>query len=279
MTLTDPIGPSRSSSVDRVAPSVTVVVPVYDESQQLERVVAEIDRELGAASWDYRILVLNDGSNDWSADLERGLLAHESVRLESFYPNQGKGAVLNRAFPMLDTDLAVVIDADGEYAASEIDRVLQPLADDRGDWVMGARYGFGRRRPRQYLTTYLVNRLINTWFFLLSGLRFKDLLTGLYAFRTELVSDIELREKRFSYSAELVWKLLRTRSLRWSEVPITYRFRSYAEGKKIRWWETGTLLLALVRYRFLTGRKRPRRVRQPASGEIPRRLRAESGSE
>jgi len=279
MTLTDPINPSRSSSVDRVAPSVTVVVPVYDESQQLERVVAEIDRELGAASWDYRILVLNDGSNDWSVELERRLLVHESVRLENFYPNQGKGAVLNKAFPMLDTDCAVVIDADGEYAASEIDRVLQPLADDRGDWVMGARYGFGRPRPRQYLTTYLVNRLINTWFFLLSGLKFKDLLTGLYAFRTELVSDIELREKRFSYSAELVWKLLRTRSLRWSEVPITYHFRSYAEGKKIRWWETGTLLLALVRYRFLTGQKRPRRVRQPASGEIPRRLRAESGSE
>ena len=233
---------------------------------------------LAAASWDYRILVLNDGSNDWSADLERRLLAHESVLVESLYPNQGKGAVLNKAFPMLDTDFAVVIDADGEYAAPEIDRVLRPLANGRADWVMGARCGFDRPRPRQYLATYLVNRLINTWFFLLSGLRFKDLLTGLYAFRAELVSDVELRDKRFSYSAELVWKLLRTRGLRWSEVPITYRFRSYAEGKKIRWWETGTLLLALVRYRFLTGPQSPRPVLKPASGEIPRRLRAEDRS-
>jgi len=60
---------------------------------------------------------------------------------------------------------------------------------------------------------------------------------------------VRLREKRFSYTAELMWKL-RQRGVRLTEVPVSYRFRSYAEGKKIRWWETGTILLAMLRYRF-----------------------------
>lgn len=43
--------------------------------------------------------------------------------------------------------------------------------------------------------------------------------------------------------------LLRQPGVRWLEVPVGYRFRGYAEGKKIRWWETLTILLAFWRYR------------------------------
>lgn len=245
------------------APRLTVIVPVFDESDVIEGVVGGIIEELDRLGPAYDILILNDGSNDWSTELELRLAALGPVRLKNHYPNQGKGAMLNSAFPLLRAELAVVIDADGEYAAADIPAVLGPLLAGQADWVMGSRYGFGRRRPRQYLLAYGVNRVVNTWFYLLSGLSFQDLLTGLYGFRVELVSNLCLRERRFSYTAELIWKLLANRGLRWAERPVSYRFRSYAQGKKIRWWETGTILLALLRYRFWRGAELSPRSSRP----------------
>jgi glycosyltransferase involved in cell wall biosynthesis len=228
----------------------TVIVPVYNEAQSVATVVESIVQQLSHESFPHRVLVLNDGSTDWSPELERRLLDAGPVELRSFDCNRGKGAVLNDAFPSLQTEFAVVIDADGEYAAEDIPRILEPLRGGEVDWVMGSRYGLGRGRPRQHLATYVVNRLVNAWFFLLSGVRLHDLLTGVYGFRTELVRQLGLRERRFAYTPELMWKVLRRRRPRLCEVAASYRFRGYAEGKKIRWWETGTILLALLRYRF-----------------------------
>jgi glycosyltransferase involved in cell wall biosynthesis len=235
-------------------PGLTVVVPVFDEAPRIEAVVRDLVEVLGRVRLPCTIAILNDGSGDWSAELEARLRKLGPVEVHSFYPNRGKGAMLDRAFDLLDRELAVVIDADGEYAASDVPRVLAPLLAGEADWVMGSRYGFGRPRPRQYLAAWCVNRLVNRWFHLLSGVALNDLLTGLYAFRTASVADVRLRECRFAYTAELVWKVLARTPLRIAEVPIGYRFRSYAEGKKIRWWETGTILLALWRYRSPRGR-------------------------
>lgn len=246
-----------AESAPHAANAATIVVPVYNEAERIEAVVAEIVDELGASGRPFSVLILNDGSTDWSEALESRLLSLGPVVLHSHHTNEGKGAVLGRAFPGIDTALGVVIDADGEYLPRDIPALLAPLERGEADWVLGSRYGFGRPRPRQYWATYRVNRLVNLSFALLSGQRTQDLLTGLYAFRTALVRDVRLRERRFSYTAELMWKL-RHRGVRLTEVPVGYRFRSYAEGKKIRWWETGTILLAMLRYRF-AGRPRSTR--------------------
>jgi dolichol-phosphate mannosyltransferase len=228
----------------------TVVVPVFNEAGRVEGVVDDVVREMDAAGIPFGVRILNDGSTDWSPDLESRLTRRGPVTVESFRPNRGKGAMVSHAFPSLRTEFAVVIDADGEYLARDIPALLAPLREDRADWVLGSRYGFGRPRPRQYVLTYGVNRVVNLGFFLLSGIRLRDLLTGLWAFRPAPVCDLRLREERFSFTAELACEIGCRRRLRLTEVPIEYRFRTYAEGKKIQWWETGTILLAMLRYRF-----------------------------
>jgi len=232
-----------------VTPSVTVIVPVYDEADRIVGTIEDLNAALKPLEQPHQILILNDGSDDWSDDLEQRLLAFETVEVRSSYPNRGKGAVLGDALPGLETDLAVVIDADGEYPSEDLAKILEPLRSGEADWVMGSRFGFGRQRPHQYLLTYLANQCIGFWFFLLSGHRFNDLLTGLYGFRSSLVSRRDLREERFSYTPELTRALMRQPGVRLREVPVGYRFRRYSEGKKIKWWETLTILAASWRYR------------------------------
>ncbi len=242
-------------------PGVTVVVPVYDEERTLEVVVESTLAELERLALPHEVLILDDGSTDGSPAAAASLAARapERVRAVAFPENRGKGALLDDAFRRIETELAVVVDADGEYAASDLPAVLEPLVAGRADWVLGSRYGFGRPRPAQYRATWAVNRAVNTWFAALSGVRLNDLLTGLYAFRTALVRDLRLVERRFAYTPELMWKVLRSGPLlrsgppRIVEVPVSYRFRDYAAGKKIRWWETGTILAATVRYKFRDG--------------------------
>jgi glycosyltransferase involved in cell wall biosynthesis len=225
------------------------VVPVYNEAGLIEDVIKRIGRCLDSSPSPYRVLVLNDGSTDWTEELERRLLRAGPVEVNSYCPNRGKGAMIDELLTRLETGLAVVIDADGEYPPEEIPRVLLPLQRGEADWVLGSRYGFGRRRPGQYRSTYLVNRMVSGMFGALAGVVVHDLLTGLYAFRAELVSGLRLRERRFAYTPELMWKVLRGRAARLREVPVEYRFRDYAQGKKIKWWETATILAAILRYR------------------------------
>lgn len=229
---------------------LTVLVPVFDEAHLVGTTLAALVAELPRLPCPARIVVLNDGSRDWSEALERRLTALAGVEVRSFAPNAGKGAVLSQSFPTLTDEFVAVIDADGEYPAHDLAGVVRPLIAGEADFVLGSRYGFGRDRPRQSHGTYAANRLINAWFRLLSGARFRDLMTGLFACRAELLRDVRLNEPRFSYTPELIWRLLHRGDVRWAEVPVDYRTRGYAEGKKIRWWETATVMFAALRYKF-----------------------------
>jgi glycosyltransferase involved in cell wall biosynthesis len=234
---------------------VTVVVPVYDEARSVAAVVHAVLAELARSGLPHRVLILDDGSTDGSAGVVREIatLAPDRVECVMFPHNRGKGALLDEAFRRIDRELVAVIDADGEYDPADLGPLLEPLQSRRADWVLGSRYGFGRPRPRQYLAAYTVNRAVNGWFAWLSGVRVQDLLTGLYALRSELVTDLRLVERRFAYTPELAWKVLRRGGVRVTEVPVSYRFRGYSAGKKIRWWETGTILAATLRYRLRGG--------------------------
>ncbi|MDD3604956.1 MAG: glycosyltransferase family 2 protein [Kiritimatiellae bacterium] len=230
--------------------SVTVLIPVYNEAPRIEGLLDGVLKTMPGLKVSWKVIIINDGSTDWSAPLERSLTAHENIAIRSMSPNRGKGAVLNDMFGEIESALTVVIDGDGEYPPSDIPAVLQPLLNNEADWVLGSRFGFGRERPPQYMLTYLANRLINLAFRLMSGLRFHDILSGLYAYRSELTRSVHLDSRRFSFTPELIWRVQRMHRPRWKEVPADYHFRTYGEGKKIRWWETFTILCSICKYRF-----------------------------
>ncbi|HNR93334.1 MAG TPA: glycosyltransferase family 2 protein [Kiritimatiellia bacterium] len=230
--------------------SVTVLIPVYNEAPRIAGLLNGVLKTMTALGVPWKVIIINDGSTDWSSSLEHSLTANQNVAIRTMTPNRGKGAVLNDMFAEIETALTVVIDGDGEYSPRDIPVVLQPLLNNEADWVLGSRFGFGRERPPQYMLTYLANRIINLAFRLMSGLRFRDILSGLYAYRSALTRSVHLDNRRFSFTPELIWRVQRMHRPRWQEVPAGYYFRTYGEGKKIRWWETFTILCSICKYRF-----------------------------
>jgi dolichol-phosphate hexosyltransferase len=223
---------------------VTVLMPVYNEIERVERAIAGV---LGAGiSDDLELLIVDDGSTDGTRELLREREWPKEVRIVYHEQNRGKGAALQTGVATAAGDYTTVMDADLEYEPADIPLLLEPLRDGKAEVVFGTRafkshsafsfwYVIGNRA-----VTLAANVLYNSWV--------SDLMTGQKALRTELFRSLELRERGFAVEAEITARLLR-RGIRVYEVPIEYVARSREEGKKLTAMDGLRVLRTLVRCR------------------------------
>lgn len=227
---------------------LTILITVYNEANYIQNVIEEINEIMKKTEYNYQIVIINDGSTDWSQTLEDNIKKNKNVILYNLTNNVGKGGAYDSIFSKINTEYTIAIDADLEYPAYEIPRIAKALINDEADHVIGSRYGFGRQRPEQYFITYLTNVILNTIFYISSGIKFHDFLSGLFGCKTIFIHNIKLKEKRFGYVPEFYWKLIHQK-VKFLEIPIDYRFRSYKQGKKIKWYEFFTHISSTFKYR------------------------------
>jgi glycosyltransferase involved in cell wall biosynthesis len=196
---------------------------------------------------DTQIVVVDDCSQDGTADLVAGLDGVELLRHER---NLGKGAALRTGFARVRGKVVVVQDADLEYDPADIPGLIQPILDGHADVVFGSRL-IGGRPQRVHLFWHKVgNRLLSLLTDVLYNTTLSDMETGYKAFTLEVLRKIEpLRESDFRIEPELTAKICRG-GFRIYELPISYYGRSYGEGKKITWRDGFPAMWALVKYRF-----------------------------
>jgi hypothetical protein len=140
----------------------------------------------------------------------------------------------------------LVQDADLEYDPGDYPALIAPIIEDRADVVYGSRLRHGSL-GRGYRPNYLANRVLTVSSNLFTGLRLTDMETCYKVMRGDIARSLRLSAERFGFDPEITAKLAR-RGLRFVEVPVNYRGRTYAEGKKIRWRDGLVVLWAIVRY-------------------------------
>ena len=141
------------------------------------------------------------------------------------------------------------MDADLEYEPGDLAKLLEPLLDDRAEAVFGARgfqahsaYGFWYVIGNKGVS-FFANLLYNSWV--------SDIMTGEKVMSTALFRSLDLREPGFAIEPEITARLLR-RGVRIHEVPVQYRARSRAEGKKLTAVDGLRVLRTLLRCRIET---------------------------
>jgi glycosyltransferase involved in cell wall biosynthesis len=222
--------------------NLSVVIPCYNERSTIREVVRRVQR-LGLHR---EIIVVDDASDDGTADVLDELAESADVRVFRHLENRGKGAALRTAFRAARGEVVLIQDADLEYDPAEYPRLLAPIERGEADVVYGSRYLENSRQDPSWLHR-AGNRLLTAGSNWLTGQRLTDMETCYKVFRRELLDDLPLCQNRFGFEPELTAKLAR-RGVRIHEVPIRYRSRGYEEGKKIGLRDGFNALYCIVRY-------------------------------
>ena len=225
--------------------NLTVIVPVYNEELFLEESIERLTN----LKKDFTILIIDDCSSDNSPKIAR----HYEEKFEFITyirkdKNEGKGSVLKEAIKHVDTDFTVLHDADLEYFPEDI--LLKYKNVDINSFVLGSRFIGNIKRKYIYMRTFIANKIMSYFFSLIFFTKVTDIATCYKMFPTKTLKNYEIKENGFSIEIELAAMLLKSK-LNYFEVPIKYSGRSYAEGKKIRFYDGVLYFFNTLKYRIL----------------------------
>lgn len=226
--------------------SLSVLVPVYNERATIERLLNEVvavDTGLRL-----EVLVGDDGSSDGTRDI-LSRLALPGVRVIFMSENVGRGGVLKHLWTLASGDVYIHQDADLEYDPGDYNALLTPILDGTADVVYGSRFKGSIEGMR------FVNRLGNLFMSAaargLYGAQVSDLMTCYKMYRASLIQGIQIKANGFDFEAEFTARLAQ-RGARFAEVPVSFRGRTFEEGKKIRAFDAVRVMRELIRCK-LTG--------------------------
>lgn len=216
--------------------SIAVLIPCYNESQTIAKVIADYKAALPEAD----IYVYDNNSNDGTDEIARA--AGAIVRYER---RQGKGNVIRTMFREIDADCYLMIDGDDTYPAENAAQMVSKVLDEGYDMVIGDRlsstYFTENKRPFHNTGNVLVRKLVNYFF---HG-NVTDIMTGYRAFSPMFVKSFPVLSKGFEIETEMTIHAL-DRNFALVSIPVGYRDRPEGSVSKLNTFSDGFKVLKTI---------------------------------
>ncbi len=231
---------------------LSIVIPVYNEIKTIEAILKKIE-EVKLEHIEKEIILVDDFSTDGTRQLLQKMAKENRYRIYFSDKNRGKGASLRRGFKEAEGDIILVQDADLEYDPSEYSLLIGPILKGDADVVYGSRFITSFPHRVLYFHHYLANQFVTFVSNVFTGLNLSDMETCYKVFTKQALKQIlpNLKSDRFGIEVELTAQIAKHK-FRVYEVGISYRGRTYKEGKKINWKDGVAAIWHIIRFNLFT---------------------------
>lgn len=216
--------------------SIAVLIPCYNESKTIAKVVADFQKVLPEAV----IYVYDNNSTDGT-----DRIAREAGAVVRYEYQQGKGNVIRRMFREIDAQCYVMTDGDDTYPAEHAREMADKVLSGRAQMVVGDRlsstYFTQNKRPFHNLGNRAVRGLIRFLF----HHDIRDIMTGYRAFSFDFVKTFPVLSKGFEIETEMSIHAL-DKNMRLEHTVITYRDRPEGSQSKLNTYSDGWKVIKMI---------------------------------
>jgi len=200
---------------------ILIVIPAFNEEKTIESTVSNL-KECGYNN----ILVVDDGSSDRTSEIASKL----GVFLVRHLINRGAGLASATGFEIakiLNPEIVVTFDADGQHNAADIEKLVAPILKDETDVVIGSRMLSKSGMP---FKRRIYNKIANMVTFIFYGVLVSDTQSGLKAFNRKAYNLIDIEQARMEFCSEIIYKIHKN-NLRYKEIAIRPFYTKYSLSK------------------------------------------------
>jgi glycosyltransferase involved in cell wall biosynthesis len=202
---------------------LSIVIPCYNEKDTIENIVSVV-KKVNLGDVEKEIIIVDDCSKDGTREILETLKDND-VKVILHEKNKGKGGALKTGYQEVSGDIVIVQDADLEYDPNEYPALIKPILEDKADVVYGSRYLMGNSHQVHTFWHSMMNQFLTYCSNMLSNLWLTDMETCYKVYRTDIVKNLDIKEKRFGIEPEVTAKIAKL-NIRVHEVAISYYGRS-----------------------------------------------------
>ncbi len=213
---------SCTSGGSHIKPEVSILISCRNEEANIERCIREVARVLPGAE-----IVIIDGGTDKTFEIAQSLQKEfPNVLPVRNIGDRGKGHAIKTGISRASASVMAQFDCDLQFFADDLPAILKPVLSGEADLTLGSRFLKTSDRSAYHSIFFrdAGNRLLSLYISLLIGRRVTDVTAGIKAWTRDAIREIDFRDDRYSYEAEMVVRAAKLH-LRLCEVGVHYASR------------------------------------------------------
>jgi glycosyltransferase involved in cell wall biosynthesis len=230
---------------------LSIIIPAYNEGRTIHLILDRVAEVQLITNIEKELILVNDCSTDNTEEVLLAYMeAHPALNIQYYKHevNKGKGAAIHLGIQKATGQYLIMQDADLEYDPEEFNFLLKPVVRGDADVVFGSRFLGGNSHRILFFWHSIGNKFLTRLSNMFTNLNLTDMETCYKLFKTSIIQQIELKEKRFGFEPEVTAKIARVPKVRIYEVGISYYGRTYEEGKKIGWKDGFRAIFCILKY-------------------------------
>ncbi len=230
----------------KIVPSVVFIIPAYNEAEVIGKVIKGLNISLGKVKYNYKIVVVDDGSKDDTAIISMAAGAHVIKHIL----NTGSGGATATGLSYAQQngyDIAVTLDADGQHSPKDALRGVTEINKRRCDLLIGSRLIDSTGMSKVKI---MGNKGLSYITYILFGINVTDSQSGLRVYSKKALDNLKWKTSGYEFCSEMLWRAKQLK-LDIQEYPIQAIYTEYSSAKGQNNWNAFNIIKSLLKRRVV----------------------------